>query len=136
MKYTALAVVAFAAGAELGLTKDQASARRHAITEHPKRKGWYIASGPLQLKAGEEFQFDGDLPKGMAESVEVLQKARQAKADAEAAAAKAQAEALEAATQTVTDAEAALAAAADDAAKAAAQQALDDATAALQALQA
>jgi hypothetical protein len=136
MKYTAIAVVAFAAGAELGLTKDQASARRHAITEHPKRKGWYIASGPLQLKAGEDFQFDGDLPKGMAESVEVLQKARQAKADAEAAAAKAQAEALEAATQTVTDAEAALAAAADDAAKAAAQQALDDATAALQALQA
>jgi membrane protein involved in colicin uptake len=136
MKYTALAVVAFAAGAELGLTKDQASARRHAITEHPKRKGWYIASGPLQLKAGEDFQFDGDLPKGMAESVEVLQKARQAKADTEAAAAKAQAEALEAATQAVTDAEAALAAAADDAAKAAAQQALDDATAALQALQA
>jgi membrane protein involved in colicin uptake len=136
MKYTALAVVAFAAGAELGLTKDQASARRHAITEHPKRKGWYIASGPLQLKAGEDFQFDGDLPKGMAESVEVLQKARQAKADTEAAAAKAQAEALEAATQAVTDAEAALAAAADDAAKAAAQQALDDATAVLQALQA
>jgi hypothetical protein len=136
MKYTAIAVVAFAAGAELGLTKDQASARRHAITEHPKRKGWYVASGPLQFKAGEEFQYDGDLPKGMAESVEAQQKARQAKADAEAAEAKAKAEAIDAATKAVTEAEAALAAAADDAAKADAQQALDDATAALQALQA
>lgn len=136
MKYTALAVVAFAAGAELGLTKDQASARRHAITEHPKRKGWYVASGPLQLKAGEEFQYDGDLPKGMAESVEAQQKARQAKADADAAAAKAAAEALAAAEKAVTDAEAALAAAADDAAKDAAQQELDNAVATLEALKA
>jgi hypothetical protein len=137
MKYTAIAVVAFAAGAELGLTKDQASARRHAITDHPKRKGWYLATGPVQIKAGEEFQYDGDLPKGMAESVEAQQKARQAKADTEAAEAKAKAEAIDAATKAVTEAEAALAAAvAGGIPTAAVQQALDDATAALQVLQA
>lgn len=92
MKYIALAVVDFAAGAELGLNKDQASARSHALTKHPKTKDWYVATGPIQLKAGEEFHYDGDLPKGMAESVEALKKARAAKAEAEAAAAAAKAE--------------------------------------------
>lgn len=130
MKYIALAVVAFAAGAELGLTKDQASARRHALTDHPKRKGWYVATGPVQLKAGEEFQHDGDLPKGMADALEAQQKAKASKADAEAAA---KAEAIAAAEKAVADAEAVLAAAADDAAKDAAQQELDNAQAALQA---
>lgn len=133
MKYIALAVVAFAAGAELGLTKDQAGARRHALIKHPKTKDWYIATGPVQLKAGEEFQFDGDLPKGMAESVEALKKAKAAKAEADAAA---KAEAIAAAEKAVADAEAVLAAAADDAAQAAAQGALDGARAALEALKA
>lgn len=133
MKYIALAVVSFAAGAELGLTEDQARARRHALTEHPKRKGWYVASGPVQFKAGEEFQYDDDLPKGMAESLEALKKARSAKdkADAEA---EAKAQAIAAAEQALADAQAVLAAAADDAAKAAAQPAVDAAEAALQAL--
>jgi len=129
MKYIALTVVAFAAGAELGLTKDQASARRHALTDHPKRKGWHIATGPVQLKAGEEFQYEGDLPKGMAESLEALQKVRAAKADAEA---KAKAEAIDAAEKAVIAATEAVAAAGDDeAAQALAQAALTAAEARL-----
>lgn len=87
MKYIALAVVAFAAGAELGLNKDQASARRHALTEHPKRKGWYTTTGPVQLKAGEEFAYDGTMPKGMASAMEPVQKAKPPKSEAEALAA-------------------------------------------------
>ena len=129
MKYTALAVVAFAAGAELGLSKDQASARRHALTEHPKRKGWYQATGPIQLKAGEEFQYDGDLPKSLADALEAASKPRASKADAQA-----KAEAIAASEKAVAAAEAALVAATDDEAKAAAQQALDAAQADLQAL--
>jgi len=121
MKYIALTVVAFAAGAELGLTKDQASARRHALTDHPKRKGWHIATGPVQLKAGEEFQYEGDLPKGMAESLEALQKVRAAKA-----------EAIDAAEKAVIAATEAVAAAGDDeAAQALAQAALTAAEARL-----
>lgn len=131
MKYIALSVVAFAAGAELGLTKDQAGARSHALTEHPKRKGWYVASGPVQFKTGEEFQFEGDLPKGIADSLEAVQKARASKAEAAL-----KAEAIAAAEKAVADAEDLLAAAADDAAKAAAQGALDSARAALEALKA
>lgn len=130
MKYIALAVVAFAAGAELGLTKDQASARRHALTEHPKRKGWYQVTGPVQLKTGEEFQYDGDLPKGMADALEPQQKAKPGK-DAEA---KAKAEAIATAEKAVADAEAHLAGASDDATKAIAQIELDHATADLAAL--
>lgn len=91
MKYIALAVVAFAAGADLGLTEAQASARAHALTPIGGRKGWYTTTGPVQFKAGEEFQHDGELPKALAESVE---SARKAKAEAIAAArAKAEAEA-------------------------------------------
>lgn len=131
MKYIALAVVAFAAGAELGLNRDQASARRHALTPNPDRKGWYQATGALQLKAGEEFQYDGELPKGMAESLEAVKKAKASKAEAEAAA---KAEAIATAEQAVADAQAKLAAAADDATKALAQVMLDSATAALAAL--
>jgi hypothetical protein len=124
MKYIALAVVAFAAGAELGLSKDQASARRHALTPNPDRKGWYQVTGPVQLKAGEEFQFDGELPKGMAESLEAVKKARASKADADAEA-KAKAEALAAAEKAVIAAAEALVAAGDDeAAKTQAQAAL------------
>lgn len=133
MKYIALSVVAFAAGAELGLTKDQASARRHALTKHPKTKDWYVATGPVQLKAGEEFHYDGDLPKGMAESVEALKKARAAKAEADAAA---KAEAIATAEKALSEAEAALAAAADDETKAVAQAVVDKATAELAALKA
>lgn len=129
MKYIAHAVVAFAAGAELGLNKDQAGARRHALTEHPKRKGWFVATGPIQLKAGEEFQYDGDLPKGMADVLEAAQKSRSGKTEAEAI----KAAALVAAEQALSAAMATLAAADDDA-KPAAQKAVDEAEAALEAI--
>lgn len=86
MKYIALAVVAFAAGAELGLTEAQASARKHALTPMPGRKGWYIATGPTQFKVGEQFLHDGDLPKALAEAVETPKKVSKAEAAAKAAA--------------------------------------------------
>lgn len=133
MKYIALAVVAFAAGAELGLTKDQASARRHALTDHPKRKGWYVATGPVQLKAGEEFQHDGDLPKGMADALEAQQKAKASKADAEAAA---KAEAIAAAEKAVPMPKPCWPLPLTTLPRDAAQQELDNAQAALQAAKA
>lgn len=132
MKYIALAVVAFAAGAELGLNKDQASARHHVLTPHAKRKGWYQSTGPVQLKAGEEFQFDGDLPKGMADTLEPKAPSREPVDPA----AKAKAEALATAEKAVAEAEAHLAGAADDATKAIAQIELDRATAELAPLKA
>ena len=127
MKYIAIAVVTFSAGVELGLSDAQARARAHALTALPKRKGWYCTSGPIQLKAGEEFYFDGDLPKGLADALEQQKKGRQALT-------KPSPEQLEAATAAVTAAQAELDAAADDAAKAAAQQKLDEATASLEAI--
>lgn len=127
MKYIAISVVAFGAGSELGLSDAQARARSYAVTALPKRKGWYITSLPIQLKAGEEFHYDGDLPKGLADSLEQQKKGRQATT-------KPSAEQIEAATAAVEAAQAELTAAADDDAKAAAQQKLDDATAALEAI--
>ena len=89
MKYIATSVVSFGAGAELGLTKAQAASRQAFLSD--LGKGWYIATGPVQFKIGEEFRFDGDLPKSMAADVEALAKAK-SQADAEA---KAKAEAEE-----------------------------------------
>ena len=139
MKYIATTVVQFPAGVDLGLSKEQAALRGHCIAPHAKRKGWYTTTGPLQFKVGEQFLYDGDMPKAMASMMEPAEKAaskaeQDAKAKA-AAEAKAHADALDAAEAAVAAAEAALAQATTDEAKAAASVQLDNARAALAALE-
>jgi hypothetical protein len=66
MKYKALAVVSFGAGAVLGLNKDQARARAYVTTAIKGRDGWFTTTSPTQFKAGEEFSYEGDLPTARA----------------------------------------------------------------------
>ena len=69
MKYTATAIVNLPAGTVLGLSESQAASRMHAL--QPKgRKGVYLAMQPVQFKVGETFDYDGELPKSLAQSVE------------------------------------------------------------------
>lgn len=90
------------------LTKEQASKRAHAL--EPAGKDYRII-GQIQFKTGEEFGYEGDLPKSMAENLTT-------KEAAEAAAKKAAAEAEKAATKAAKEAEKAAAKAAEEAAKA------------------
>ncbi|MDO8778099.1 MAG: hypothetical protein Q7K57_57155 [Burkholderiaceae bacterium] len=70
MKYTTIAVLSLQAGVLLGLTESQAATRKTVLTAVPARKGWYITTGPVQFKRGEEFLHDGELPKHLAEAVD------------------------------------------------------------------
>lgn len=67
MKYLATTTVSFGPGTRLGLTKDQAAARAHALTA--AGRGQYITRTAVQFKAGEVFNFDGEMPKGLADLV-------------------------------------------------------------------
>jgi hypothetical protein len=66
MKYVVLAVLSFGAGVALGLSDVQAAARTAFISPVSGRKGWYLTTGLVQFKCGEEVLFDGELPKAMA----------------------------------------------------------------------
>jgi hypothetical protein len=139
MKYIATTVVGFPAGADLGLSKEQAALRGHCIAAHPKRKGWYTTTGPLQFKVGEHFLYDGDMPKSMASMVEPADKPT-SKAEQEAKAksdreAREKAAAIEAADAAVADAEVALARAGSEEATTAATTQLDAAIAARAAIE-
>lgn len=70
MKYVTTSVLSFGAGALLGLTKAQAGRRQHALAPVPDREDWYTAIAPIQLKRGEEFLYEGDLPKSMVSELE------------------------------------------------------------------
>lgn len=50
-------------GARVGLSKEQAAARAHALDKVGKH---YVATAPLQFKAGEQIDYDGELPKVLA----------------------------------------------------------------------
>lgn len=130
MKYTTTDVLPLPAGVALGLSEAQAAPRRHLLTPITGRKGWYTTTGETQFKRGEQFLFEGGLPKHLADGVETPEeeKSRKAKAKAKAdadtqaaadaeAAAKAAAEA-EAEAKAKADAEAAAKAAAEAEAKA------------------
>jgi ATPase subunit of ABC transporter with duplicated ATPase domains len=91
-KYTATAVVSIAAGALLGLTGKQASARAHQLkpVEVDKKTGdgTYQVLSPTQFKIGEQFTTDLELNKAMAavlEPVEVTREKERDKAKAAAA---------------------------------------------------
>ena len=77
MKYVAVALISFAAGMELGLSKLQSSARMHLLTPIARRKGWFVTTGPMQLKIGEEFYCDSEIPKNLANSLEPMEKPKQ-----------------------------------------------------------
>ena len=70
MKYRVLTPVLFHAGATLGLTEAQASARRHALKA--LGRGLHQVITPVQFKAGEELGVQGDLPKVLAVSLQAL----------------------------------------------------------------
>ncbi|MDF3821954.1 hypothetical protein P3G55_18765 [Leptospira sp. 96542] len=85
MKYTTLAVVNFGAGAVLGLSKAQADARSSNLAAVEGRKGWFTTTAPTQFKRGEEFQYEGDLPKAIAQALEQVEPERKRKPAAEKA---------------------------------------------------
>lgn len=80
-KYLIVAPATFGASARLGLSREQAAARAHALRE--VGKGVYVAQQSVQFKAGETVSVDGELPKALAELVEAP-KAKKAKAPAPA----------------------------------------------------
>jgi len=64
MKYTVTSASARLASGVLGLTKEQARARRHNLKD--LGKGRYEILHPVEFKAGEVIAYEGDLPKAMA----------------------------------------------------------------------
>lgn len=107
------ATLSLHAGAVVGLTEEQAARRAPFIKALPKRKGWYEVLSEIQFKRGEGIQYDGDVPKGLAEVVEAPKRKKgaadedadaKAKADADAKA-KADADAAAAAEKAKADAQ-------------------------------
>lgn len=83
MKYITTAVLSLPAGVLLGLSVAQVAHRQHVLTNAPGRKGWYVATSPVQFKRGETLQVDGDLPKALADRLDAEDRAAKAKAKAE-----------------------------------------------------
>ena len=53
------------------LSDEQAARRKHAIERIGKRGRKFAILKPLQFKHGETFGYDGDLPKHLADAVEI-----------------------------------------------------------------
>lgn len=68
-KYQAT-VVTNLIGGNVELDADQFRRRRHAVTKN--EDGSYAVKNKIQFKAGEEFGYDGDVPKGLAENLAEL----------------------------------------------------------------
>lgn len=71
IEYIATSTVTLGVGARVRLSAEQADARMHCLARVGKGKGGgtFDVQQPIQLKAGESFGCDGDLPKAMAEAV-------------------------------------------------------------------
>lgn len=67
--FIAKAVVTLAAGSVITLTEKQAKDRLPRL-EPLKEKGWYRTRDALQIKAGESFGYEGELPRSIAGLVE------------------------------------------------------------------
>jgi len=81
-------------GGKVKLTKKQHARRQHLLGKY-NSKGVYEVTSKIELKAGEAFGYDGEIPKSMAEDLEELtsrQAAEKEKSDKEAADKKAAAE--------------------------------------------
>ena len=72
-KYKANAVVGLLSG-KVKLTKDQASSREFSVECISKKGNTYKIIEGIQFKAGEEFSYDGDIPKSVALDVSKLGK--------------------------------------------------------------
>jgi hypothetical protein len=83
------------------LSDAQASSRAHKLEPVKGRKGCYLITAPNQFKAGEEFGYEGEIPKALADNLtgaaEAEKAAKKAEAEAEKARKKAEAEAQKAA---------------------------------------
>jgi hypothetical protein len=70
MHYVVTATLRLPAGSVVGLSEAQAARRKHMLVPVEKRKGWYAASLDLCFKVGEAIQYEGELPKSLANAVE------------------------------------------------------------------
>jgi hypothetical protein len=77
MHYVVTATLRLPAGSVVGLSAAQAAPRQHALTPVPKRKDWYTATLDLSFKVGEAIQYEGELPKALANAVEAPKRAGQ-----------------------------------------------------------
>lgn len=68
-KYQAT-VVTNLVGGNVELDKDQLRRRRHLVTDN--KDGTFAVKKSVQFKIGEEFGYDGDVPKGLAENLAEL----------------------------------------------------------------
>ena len=80
MRVRALNATTVGAGARLGLNKAQAGDRVHMLKDCGK--GVYELLQPAFFKAGEEFEFLGDMPKALAPSLQAIKPAAKAVATA------------------------------------------------------
>lgn len=82
-KYLVTAPVTLGAGAVLGLSAEQAAARGHALEAVGDNA--YRACALVHFKRGETIGYEGPLPKGLADDLEAIEKARKKSVRAEAA---------------------------------------------------
>ena len=78
--YIAGSVVRLHSG-KVKITKKQHARRQRLLGEY-KKNGVYDVTSKIEFKAGEEFGYDGDIPKSMAEDLEELNARTQADKEA------------------------------------------------------
>lgn len=79
-EYIATSAVTLGTGTRVRLSAEQADVRMHCLARVGTGKGGGIfdVQQPIQLKAGEPFGCDGDLPKALAEAAKKAPPARAA----------------------------------------------------------
>lgn len=70
MHYVVTATLRLPAGSVVGLSEAQAAVRRHALASVAERNGWYETLADLSFKVGEAIQYEGEMPKALAASVD------------------------------------------------------------------
>ncbi len=70
-EYIATSAVTLGTGTRVRLSAEQADVRMHCLARVGKGKGsgTFDVQAPIQLKAGESFGCDSDLPKALADLV-------------------------------------------------------------------
>lgn len=74
MKYTVIAPITLGPGSVLGLSDAQAAARSGCL--NALGKGKYEVKTAVQFKSGEVIHTDAELPKALAEAVEIKKRER------------------------------------------------------------
>lgn len=83
MKYTVIAPITLGPGIVLGLSDAQATPRSGSLRS--LGKGKYEVCAPVQFKAGEVIHTDAELPKALAEAVELKKREKAEAAPVETA---------------------------------------------------